>query len=235
MALAAATRLGPYEIRGLLGAGGMGEVYRAFDPRLGREVAVKVLPEEVGRDPERLARFDREARAVAALNHPNILTVHDVGTQDATPYVVLELLEGETLRELAARRTPTQRQVLSLAVQAARGLEAAHARGVLHRDLKPENLFVTTDGRLKILDFGLARLAASRDGGEPGGDGIVAVAAGPAAGDGGLHVSGAGAGPWARRAERSLLARCGAVRGSGGKASLPPRDPGRDADGDSRG
>src|SRR5512143_3840627 len=156
MTLEAGTRLGPYEIRGLLGAGGMGEVYRAFDPRLGRDVAVKVLPEEVGRDPERLARFDREARAVAALNHPNVLTVHDVGRQDATPYVVMELLEGETLRELASRRTPTQRQVLSLGVQAARGLEAAHARGVLHRDLKPENLYVTTDGRLKILDFGLA-------------------------------------------------------------------------------
>jgi serine/threonine protein kinase len=121
MALAAATRLGPYEIRGLLGAEGMGEVYRALDPRLGREVAVKVLPEEVGRDPERLARFEREARAVAALNHPNILTVHDVGTQRAggetagagvaTPYVVTELLEGETLRELLSHRTPTQRQV----------------------------------------------------------------------------------------------------------------------------
>jgi serine/threonine protein kinase len=160
MALAAATRLGPYEIRGLLGAGGMGEVYRALDPRLGREVAVKVLPEEVGRDPDRLARFEREARAVAALNHPSILTVHDVGTHEGMPYVVMELLEGETLRELLSRRAPTQRQVLSLAVQAARGLEAAHAKGILHRDLKPENLFLTTDGRLKILDFGLAKLVA---------------------------------------------------------------------------
>src|SRR5512137_2417224 len=122
MALTAGTRLGPYEILGFVGAGGMGEVYRARDPRLGREVAIKILPEEVGRDPERLARFDREARAVAALNHPNILTVHDVGRQDATPYVVMELLEGETLRELASRRTPTQRQVLALAAQAARGL-----------------------------------------------------------------------------------------------------------------
>ena len=161
MTIAAGTRLGPYEIRGLLGAGGMGEVYRAFDPRLGREVAVKVLPEEMGRDPERLARFEREARAVAALNHPNILTVHDVGTHEAVPYVVTELLEGETLRELMSRRAPTQRQVLSLAVQAARGLEAAHAKGILHRDLKPENLFVTTDGRLKILDFGLARILSA--------------------------------------------------------------------------
>jgi WD40 repeat protein len=166
MALAAGTRLGPYEIRGLLGAGGMGEVYRAFDPRLGREVAIKVLPEEVGSDPERLARFEREARAVAALNHPNILTVFDVGLPHSTdvastataPYVVTELLEGETLRELVSRRTPTQRQVLSFAVQVAHGLDAAHAKGIVHRDLKPENVFVTTDGRVKLLDFGLARL-----------------------------------------------------------------------------
>jgi serine/threonine protein kinase len=129
MSVSAGARLGPYEIRGLLGAGGMGEVYRAFDPRLGREVAVKVLPEEVGRDPDRLARFEREARAVAALNHPGILTVHDVGTQEETPYVVTELLEGETLRELLSHRTPTQRQILSLAVQAARGLEAGRVRG----------------------------------------------------------------------------------------------------------
>src|SRR5512139_1724171 len=158
MTLSAATRLGPYEIRGLLGAGGMGEVYRAFDPRLGREVAIKVLPEEVGRDRERLARFEREARAVAALNHPSILTVHDVGTHEGAPYVVTELLAGETLRDLLSHRAPTQRQVLSLGAQAARGLEAAHAKGILHRDLKPENLFVTADGRLKILDFGLAKL-----------------------------------------------------------------------------
>jgi WD40 repeat protein len=161
VALSPGTRLGPYEVVELLGAGGMGEVYRALDPRLGREVAVKVLPEEVGRDVERLARFEREARAVAALNHPSILTVHDVGTHEGTPYVVMELLEGETLRELVSRRAPTQRQVLSLAVQAARGLEAAHAKGILHRDLKPENLFLTTDGRLKILDFGLAKVVSA--------------------------------------------------------------------------
>jgi len=165
MALAAATRLGPYEIRGLLGAGGMGEVYRALDPRLGREVAVKVLPEEVGRDPERLARFEREARAVAALNHPNILTVHDVGSHEGTPYVVTELLDGETLRELLSRRAPTQRQVLSLGAQAARGLEAAHAKGILHRDLKPENLFVTTDGRAgQGYDWGVLSLAFTSGG-----------------------------------------------------------------------
>lgn len=159
MPLAAGTRLGPHEVLGLVGAGGMGEVYRARDPRLGRDVAIKVLPAEVGSDPGRLRRFEQEARAVAALNHPNILTVHDVGTHEGVPYVVTELLEGETLREMASRRAPTQRQVLALAVQAAQGLEAAHAKGIVHRDVKPENLFVTTDGRVKVLDFGLATTA----------------------------------------------------------------------------
>jgi len=157
MPLSAGDRLGPYEVLGLLGAGGMGEVYRARDPRLGRDVAAKVLPEEVARDPERLSRFEREARAVAALSHPNILTVFDVGTHEGTPYVVTELLEGETLREFVSRRAPTQRQVLFFLSQAAHGLEAAHAKGIVHRDVKPENLFVTTDGRVKLLDFGLAK------------------------------------------------------------------------------
>jgi eukaryotic-like serine/threonine-protein kinase len=158
MTLSAGTRLGPYEILGLVGAGGMGEVYRARDPRLGRDVAIKVLPSDVVTDPERLQRFEREARAVAALNHPNVLTVFDVGTHDGTPYVVTELLEGETLRELLSRRSPNQRQILSFAAQTARGLDAAHAKGIVHRDLKPENVFVTTDGRAKVLDFGLAKL-----------------------------------------------------------------------------
>ena len=166
MTLSAGTRLGPYEILDLVGAGGMGEVYRARDPRLGREVAVKVLPRDLASDPERLLRFEREARAVAALNHPNILTVFDVGTHPggegegaaATPYVVTELLQGETLRELVSRRSPTPSQVLGFAVQVAHGLDAAHGKGIVHRDLKPENVFVTTDGRVKVLDFGLAKL-----------------------------------------------------------------------------
>jgi WD40 repeat protein len=169
MSLSAGARLGPYEILGLLRAGGMGEVYRAFDPRLGREVAVKVLPEEVGSDPQRLARFEREARAVAALNHPNILTVFDVSSHavpgastPGIPFVVTELLEGETLREVS-RRAPTPRRVLSFAVQVAHGLDAAHAKGIVHRDLKPENVFVTTDGRVKLLDFGLAKVVDPRD------------------------------------------------------------------------
>ena len=160
MALSAGIRLGPYEVVELLGAGGMGEVYRARDPRLGRDVALKVLHDDVASDPARLRRFELEARAVAALNHPHILTVHDVGSHDGTPYVVSELLEGESLREVLSRRSPTQRQVLAWAVQAAQGLAAAHQKGIVHRDLKPENLFLTTDGRIKILDFGLAKQSA---------------------------------------------------------------------------
>jgi eukaryotic-like serine/threonine-protein kinase len=146
----------------------MGEVYRARDPRLGRDVAVKVLPAEIGAEPERLRRFEQEARAVAVLNHPNILTVFDVGAHEDAPYVVMELLQGETLREMTSRRAPTQRQVLSFLVQAAQGLEAAHAKGIVHRDVKPENVFVTTDGRVKVLDFGLAKVAGrlTNDSGE---------------------------------------------------------------------
>ncbi len=163
MPLSDGTSLGPYEILGLLRTGGMGAVYRARDPRLGRDVAIKILPEDVAGDPDRIQRFEREARALAALNHPNILTIHDVGTHEGTRYVVSELLEGETLRELVFRRSPTERQILAFAVQIARGLEAAHGKGIIHRDLKPENLFVSADGRVKILDFGLARLTSRKE------------------------------------------------------------------------
>jgi|KBSMisStaDraftv2_1062788.scaffolds.fasta_scaffold39664_3 serine/threonine protein kinase len=160
MPLSAGTRLGPYEILAPLGAGGMGEVYRARDPRLGRDVAIKVLPAAFSSDPDRLKRFEQEARAAGALNHPNITAVHDLGTNpgDGAPYVVHELLEGETLRsELAGGRFPP-RQAIEYAIQIARGLAAAHEKGIVHRDLKPENVFVTKDGRVKILDFGLAKL-----------------------------------------------------------------------------
>ena len=161
MTLRAGTSLGPYQILAPIGAGGMGEVYRARDPRLGREVAVKVLPASVSEDPDRLRRFEQEARAAGALNHPNVLAVYDVGTYDGTPYVVSELLEGETLgRRMAGSPLPL-RKCLDYAIQIARGLAAAHAKGIVHRDLKPENLFVTDDGRLKILDFGLAKLSRS--------------------------------------------------------------------------
>jgi len=158
MTLAAGTRLGPYEIVAPLGAGGMGEVYRAKDSRLGREVAVKVLPASFSDDPDRLRRFEQEARAAGILNHPNITAVHDVGTVDGSPYVVTELLEGETLRSRLAGGPVTPRRAIDYALQIAHGLAAAHEKGIVHRDLKPENLFVTKDGRVKILDFGLAKL-----------------------------------------------------------------------------
>jgi serine/threonine protein kinase/tetratricopeptide (TPR) repeat protein len=157
MTLASGTRLGPYEILSPLGAGGMGEVYRARDSKLKRDVAVKVLPESVAADPDTLARFEREALAVAALSHPNILSIFDFGTQDGVSYAVMELLEGETLRgKLDAGPIP-QKQAVDYALQVAKGLSAAHEKGIVHRDLKPENLFVTKDGHLKILDFGLAK------------------------------------------------------------------------------
>ncbi|HXT51463.1 MAG TPA: serine/threonine-protein kinase, partial [Thermoanaerobaculia bacterium] len=157
MALVAGTRLGPYEVIAPLGAGGMGEVYRAVDHRLGREVAIKTLPDAVVADPERRARFEREARALAALAHPSIATLHEIGEVEGRPFLVMELVEGLTLSErLAAGPLPIA-AALALAGQLAEGLAAAHARGIVHRDLKPSNLALTADGRLKILDFGLAK------------------------------------------------------------------------------
>jgi TolB-like protein/Tfp pilus assembly protein PilF len=168
MTLATGTRLGPYEIVSPLGAGGMGEVYRARDARLNREVAIKVLPAAFSADADRLRRFEQEARSASALNHPNILTIHDLGSHDGSPYVVFELLEGETLRERMAEGSLSQRRALDSAIEIARGLAAAHERGIVHRDLKPENVFLTKDGSVKILDFGLAKLthpeAASGEG-----------------------------------------------------------------------
>ena len=158
MSLAAGTKLGPYEVAGPLGSGGMGEVYRARDTRLGREVAVKVLPASLSADAERLRRFEQEARATGALNHPNIIVIYDIGAHEGSPYVVTELLDGETLRDRIGGTALPPRKAIDYATQVARGLAAAHERGVVHRDLKPENLFVTRDGRVKILDFGLAKL-----------------------------------------------------------------------------
>src|SRR5580698_6211733 len=158
MALTSGTKVGPYEIVSAVGAGGMGEVYRARDARLNRDVAIKVLPAAFTRDPERLRRFQQEAQAVAALNHPNILAIHDFGEHEGSPYIVTEFLDGETLRvRLSAGALPV-RKASEYAEQIARGLAAAHEKGIVHRDLKPENIFVTRDGRLKILDFGLAKL-----------------------------------------------------------------------------
>ena len=158
MSLTPGTKLGPYEILSPIGAGGMGEVYRARDERLSRDVAIKVLPPSFAGDPERLMRFEQEARAAGQLNHPNILIVYDIGTHDGAPYVVAELLEGETLRQKMAGTNLSARKAIDYAGQLAQGLAAAHQKGIVHRDLKPENLFVTPDGRLKILDFGLAKL-----------------------------------------------------------------------------
>jgi len=157
MPLSLGTHLGPYEILSPLGTGGMGEVYRARDSKLKRDVAVKVLPPSLARDPDALARFEREALAVAALSHPNILAIHDFGTQDGTSYAVMELLEGDTLRGKLDEGRLSQRNAVDYAVQIARGLSAAHGKGVVHRDLKPENVFVSRDGHVKILDFGLAK------------------------------------------------------------------------------
>ena len=158
MAIDIGSRLGPYEILGLIGAGGMGEVYRARDTRLGRDVAVKVLPAAFASEPDRLRRFELEAKAASLLSHPNIVTVHDVGTADGIPYIVSELLDGENLRERLNRGPLAPRRAIEAAATIADALAAAHARGIVHRDLKPENLFLTRDGRVKILDFGIAKL-----------------------------------------------------------------------------
>ncbi len=158
MALTSGTKLGPYEILSPLGAGGMGEVYRARDTRLGRDVAIKVLPEALAKDADRLRRFEQEARTIATLNHPNILGIHDIGAHEGAPFLVSELLEGQTLRETFETGPLPVRRASDYALGIARGLAAAHEKGVVHRDLKPENVFITRDGRVKVLDFGLAKL-----------------------------------------------------------------------------
>ncbi len=157
------TQLGPYKIVSFIGAGGMGEVYRAHDTRLLRDVALKVLPASFTAEPERLRRFEQEARSIAALNHPNIVSVYDVGNSDGVHFIVSELLEGDTLRQRITPSGMPARKAIDLAVQLANGLAAAHERGIVHRDLKPENIFITKAGRLKILDFGLAKLRRPRE------------------------------------------------------------------------
>ena len=162
MTIAIGTKLGRYEIRSLIGVGGMGEVYRASDPKIGRDVAIKILPTDFSADNDRVARFEREAQAAGALNHPNILAIHDVDTQDGILYVVSELLEGEELRVRLNEGPIPLRKVTEYAQHIVSGLSAAHAKGIVHRDLKPENLFITKDDRVKILDFGLAKLRAPK-------------------------------------------------------------------------
>ena len=160
MAVTAGDKFGPYEVQAHVGEGGMGEVYRARDTRLNRFVAVKILPESMAADATRMQRFEQEARTVAALNHPNILSVYDVGVTNGTPYLVMELLEGETLRERLNHGPIPVRKSVEIALQIAHGLSAAHERGIIHRDLKPENIFITRDGHTKLLDFGLAKATA---------------------------------------------------------------------------
>ena len=156
--VAVGQQIGHYQILAPLGAGGMGEVFRAKDSRLDREVAVKVLPSQFASDPDRKARFEREAKAVAALSHPNILSIHDYGIEQGISFAVTELLEGETLRSRIAAGPQPWRRAVEIGIALSEGLAAAHAKGIVHRDLKPENIFLTVDGRIKILDFGLARV-----------------------------------------------------------------------------
>ncbi|MDL1949196.1 serine/threonine protein kinase, partial [Acidobacteria bacterium ACD] len=179
MALDPGTRLGPFEVVSLLGVGGMGEVYRGRDTRLGREVALKILPVHLLAERERLVRFAQEARAASNLNHPNIVTIHEVGLANGTPFIAMELVEGRSLRSLMSDGPMALRRFLDLAAQLAEGVARAHEAGLVHRDLKPENVMVTRDGFVKILDFGLAKLAAA-----PGTNGL------PTAGDPTLTAAG---------------------------------------------
>jgi len=155
------TKLGRYEIRAKIGEGGMDEVYRAYDEAMRRDVAIKMLPAALSADKDRLARFEQEAQTAGSLNHPNILVIHHIDTHDGAPYLVSELLEGETLRERMGGVALPQRKAIDYALQTTQGLAAAHEKGIVHRGLKPENIFTTKDGRVKILDFGLAKLTGA--------------------------------------------------------------------------
>ena len=213
MTLTAGTRFGPYEIVALIGEGGMGEVYRAHDPRLGRDVAIKTLPAAAAADAERRARFEREARAIAALNHPNIVTIHAVEEAEGVPFFTMEYVEGRTLTQMIPPRGLPLDELLRIAIPLSDAVGAAHQRGILHRDLKPANVMVTADGRVKVLDFGLAKLrevAMEADGGS------LATAEHNRRGTDPrhrrLHVARAGRREGARSAVRHLLAGHPALR-----------------------
>src|ERR1700733_15848953 len=162
MSFTPGSKLGPYEIQSFVGAGGMGEVYRARDTRLQRIVAIKILPQSLSSDPDRLGRFQQEARIVGALNHPNLMAIYDVGSQDGVHFLVSEFLDGQTLRERLKAGSLPQRRVNEYSLQIAKGLAAAHEQGIVHRDLKPDNIFILPDERVKVLDFGLAKQVVNK-------------------------------------------------------------------------
>ena len=224
MSLAPGDRVSFYEIVGPLGAGGMGEVYKASDTRLRRSVALKLLPAAYATDSDRLRRFEQEALATAALNHPNILAVYDVGSDGHGTYLVSELLEGQTLRDLLRHGTLPLRRSLDYAVQIVNGLAAAHEKGIVHRDLKPENLFVTKDGRAKILDFGLAKLHRALDPDVQATDPTVTgtFRSRRGAGDRRLHVTRTDPGRAGRLSLGHLFVRDHPLRDADRHARIPP-------------
>jgi serine/threonine protein kinase len=228
------TKLGSYEILELLGAGGMGEVYRARDARLDRVVAIKILPAAFSEDSDRLYRFEQEARSASALNHPNIVTIYELGKQGPIHYIAMEMIEGKTLRELLVSGLLPIRKTIEIAAQVAEGLAKAHEAGISHRDLKPENLMVSHDGFVKILDFGLARLASPTAHGSD----IVHYLADSTRSDsrdGGVHVTGAGQRQSAGFSVRPVLLRLGALRDGDQTARVSAKHSRRDYGGHSPG
>ncbi|TDI36004.1 MAG: hypothetical protein E2P02_26420 [Acidobacteria bacterium] len=225
MTLDAGTKLAHYAITEPIGKGGMGEVYRANDTKLGRDVAIKVLPEEFARDKERLDRFEREARLLAQVNHPNIATLHRLEEHDGQKFIVMELVEGETLAERIASGPIPLDEAIPLFIQIAEGLEAAHEKGIIHRDLKPANIKIGPDGKPKILDFGLAKAFApeAEENVSAGTSQSPTLTKGTAMGVimGVVHEPGASEGQSGRQADRQLGFRLRAVRSAGREESLP--------------
>jgi serine/threonine protein kinase len=222
MTLAAGTKLGPYEIQSPLGSGGMGEVYRASQSSLGRQVAIKVLSPEFASDPDRLRRFEQEARSASALNHPNIISIYDVGCEGANSYIAMEFVDGKTLRDLLETGPISIEKSLQIAAQIADGLAKAHAAGIVHRDVKPENVMVTRDGFVKILDFGLAKLTRpDPEGRESTVAGFNSTQVGMVVG---TVVPGAGQGAHCGCSLRHFLLGRDLLRNDFGKTGLPRSD-----------